>query len=155
MHVALRPATLHENNHIACYFDYSRGSQSSIFSLLLLWRGALHANEILMPTFRGDVALEELSPVPHQVGVFYEIDIFDGVGSGASKIAAAAAPPAAAKCQNERGCCPMGRYGGNGQMVRLVEGNPLPDLGACKHFKKSLRWLRFSCCGKVYLCFCA
>ena len=37
-------------------------------------------------------------------------------------------------------------------MVRLVEGNPLPDLGACKHFKKSLRWLRFSCCGKVYPC---
>ena len=34
----------------------------------------------------------------------------------------------------------------------IKEGMPLPDLGKCKHFKKSRRWLRFSCCGKAYPC---
>ncbi|KAK3096608.1 hypothetical protein FSP39_001645 [Pinctada imbricata] len=31
-------------------------------------------------------------------------------------------------------------------------GNPLPDEGTCKHYKKSFRWLRFPCCGKAYPC---
>ena len=34
----------------------------------------------------------------------------------------------------------------------ITEGQPLPDLGKCKHFKKSRRWLRFSCCGKAFPC---
>lgn len=28
-------------------------------------------------------------------------------------------------------------------------GTPLPDNGTCKHYKKSFRWLRFPCCGRV------
>lgn len=31
-------------------------------------------------------------------------------------------------------------------------GEPLPDRGACKHYRKSLRWFRFPCCGKAYPC---
>merc|ERR1712226_1781367 len=34
----------------------------------------------------------------------------------------------------------------------IKEGKPLPDQGACKHYKKSYRWLRFPCCGKAYAC---
>ncbi|GFT39066.1 uncharacterized protein C18H10.09 [Trichonephila clavipes] len=34
----------------------------------------------------------------------------------------------------------------------IKEGCPLPDLGACKHYKKSYRWLRFPCCGRLYPC---
>jgi len=34
----------------------------------------------------------------------------------------------------------------------IKEGSPLPDQGTCKHYKKSYRWLRFPCCGKVYPC---
>lgn len=36
--------------------------------------------------------------------------------------------------------------------VKLVEGAELPDKGACKHYKKSFRWFRFSCCNSVYPC---
>ena len=36
--------------------------------------------------------------------------------------------------------------------VRLVVGENLPNMGKCKHFKKSLRWMRFPCCGKMYPC---
>eukprot|EP00037_Helgoeca_nana_P018896 m.182372 g.182372 ORF g.182372 m.182372 type:complete len:434 (+) comp24639_c0_seq1:848-2149(+) len=35
---------------------------------------------------------------------------------------------------------------------RIVEGHELPNLGSCDHFKKSLRWLRFPCCGKACAC---
>ena len=34
----------------------------------------------------------------------------------------------------------------------IQEGKPLPENGACKHYKKSFRWLRFPCCGKTYPC---
>jgi uncharacterized CHY-type Zn-finger protein len=34
----------------------------------------------------------------------------------------------------------------------IVTGTPLPDFGICSHYRKSRRWFRFSCCGKVYPC---
>ncbi|XP_076842155.1 uncharacterized protein LOC143486580 [Brachyhypopomus gauderio] len=34
----------------------------------------------------------------------------------------------------------------------VQQGKPLPEKGACKHFKQSHRWLRFPCCGRAYPC---
>ncbi|KAJ3322687.1 hypothetical protein HDU76_013828 [Blyttiomyces sp. JEL0837] len=34
----------------------------------------------------------------------------------------------------------------------IVLGQSLPRNGACSHYKKSYRWFRFPCCGKVYPC---
>ncbi|GMS85781.1 hypothetical protein PENTCL1PPCAC_7956, partial [Pristionchus entomophagus] len=34
----------------------------------------------------------------------------------------------------------------------IVEGEPLPDMGTCKHYKKSYRWFRFPCCGRLFPC---
>ena len=31
-------------------------------------------------------------------------------------------------------------------------GQPLPRNGACDHYTKSMRWLRFPCCGRAYPC---
>ena len=36
--------------------------------------------------------------------------------------------------------------------VGLVPGQPLPDDGTCAHYKKSRRWLRFGCCGRLFPC---
>ncbi|KAG0324450.1 hypothetical protein BG000_002220 [Podila horticola] len=36
--------------------------------------------------------------------------------------------------------------------VELKVGEPLPQKGACDHYKKSRRWFRFPCCSKVYPC---
>ncbi|VDM99490.1 unnamed protein product [Thelazia callipaeda] len=36
--------------------------------------------------------------------------------------------------------------------VTVVEGQPLPENGTCRHYKKSYRWFRFACCGKLYPC---
>uniref|UniRef100_A0A915ANF9 Uncharacterized protein n=2 Tax=Parascaris univalens TaxID=6257 RepID=A0A915ANF9_PARUN len=38
------------------------------------------------------------------------------------------------------------------QQIVIVEGEPLPEHGTCKHYRKSYRWLRFPCCGKLYPC---
>ncbi|KAH9410688.1 putative CHY-type domain-containing protein [Ordospora pajunii] len=37
-----------------------------------------------------------------------------------------------------------------GDMVR--PGHPLPNDGACKHYKRSYRWFRFPCCNSLYPC---
>lgn len=34
----------------------------------------------------------------------------------------------------------------------IVPGQPLPLKGACEHYKKSFRWLRFPCCGRAFPC---
>lgn len=33
-----------------------------------------------------------------------------------------------------------------------VKGTPLPENGACKHYRKSFRWYRFPCCSKLFPC---
>jgi uncharacterized CHY-type Zn-finger protein len=38
------------------------------------------------------------------------------------------------------------------QDLGIIVGQPLPNNGACSHYKKSYRWFRFPCCGKVYEC---
>lgn len=38
------------------------------------------------------------------------------------------------------------------EKLGLHAGEPLPDRGSCKHYRKSYRWFRFSCCNKVYAC---
>lgn len=38
------------------------------------------------------------------------------------------------------------------QNLNLRIGDPLPENGTCKHYRKSYRWFRFSCCGIAYPC---
>uniref|UniRef100_A0A8C4Z8J2 Nucleoporin NUP42 n=1 Tax=Gadus morhua TaxID=8049 RepID=A0A8C4Z8J2_GADMO len=43
-------------------------------------------------------------------------------------------------------------YGRKVRDPAVQKGKPLPEKGACKHYKQSHRWLRFSCCGRAYAC---
>ncbi|KAK0151693.1 hypothetical protein N1851_006999 [Merluccius polli] len=43
-------------------------------------------------------------------------------------------------------------YGRKIRDPAVQKGKPLPEKGACKHYKQSHRWLRFSCCGRAYAC---
>eukprot|EP00931_Biecheleriopsis_adriatica_P019933 TRINITY_DN13446_c1_g2_i3.p1 TRINITY_DN13446_c1_g2~~TRINITY_DN13446_c1_g2_i3.p1 ORF type:complete len:508 (-),score=88.08 TRINITY_DN13446_c1_g2_i3:28-1551(-) len=36
------------------------------------------------------------------------------------------------------------------QLIKL--GSALPQMGACRHFKKSYKWFRFACCGRAFPC---
>lgn len=38
------------------------------------------------------------------------------------------------------------------ESLGIVAGTELPSRGRCRHYKKSYRWFRFSCCGKVFPC---
>ena len=38
------------------------------------------------------------------------------------------------------------------EKLGLHAGEPLPDRGACAHYRKSFRWFRFSCCSRVHPC---
>ena len=38
------------------------------------------------------------------------------------------------------------------EKLGLRAGEPLPGKGSCPHYKKSYRWFRFSCCGRVHAC---
>ena len=44
------------------------------------------------------------------------------------------------------------RSGEQLRQLGVCVGKPLPNKGACKHFKHSYRWLRFPCCGRCYPC---
>lgn len=37
-------------------------------------------------------------------------------------------------------------------MAGIRVGQPLPDEGTCKHYRKSHRWFRFPCCGRAFPC---
>jgi uncharacterized CHY-type Zn-finger protein len=38
------------------------------------------------------------------------------------------------------------------EKLGLHAGEPLPNRGACGHYRKSYRWFRFSCCSRVHAC---
>ncbi|KAK4128529.1 hypothetical protein N657DRAFT_26903 [Parathielavia appendiculata] len=38
------------------------------------------------------------------------------------------------------------------ERLGLHVGEPLPNRGACAHYRRSYRWFRFSCCARVYPC---
>ena len=38
------------------------------------------------------------------------------------------------------------------QSLGIIQGQPLPNRGVCEHYKKSYRWFRFPCCGKIFPC---
>ncbi|KAL8771846.1 MAG: hypothetical protein Q9209_002784 [Squamulea sp. 1 TL-2023] len=38
------------------------------------------------------------------------------------------------------------------ETLGIVAGQELPRRGRCRHYAKSYRWFRFSCCAKVYAC---
>ncbi|KAI1106577.1 hypothetical protein F4804DRAFT_300431 [Jackrogersella minutella] len=38
------------------------------------------------------------------------------------------------------------------EKLGLQAGDALPDRGACAHYRRSHRWFRFACCGRVHAC---
>ena len=59
-----------------------------------------------------------------------------------------------AKAQQRRAAGPAVLSGGVAPGARggLTPGTPLPELGACRHYAHSHRWLRFPCCGRLFPC---
>lgn len=47
---------------------------------------------------------------------------------------------------------PSGAQRHKTEKLGLHAGTPLPDRGACAHYRRSYRWFRFGCCGRVHPC---
>ncbi|CAH8571554.1 unnamed protein product [Dicrocoelium dendriticum] len=58
--------------------------------------------------------------------------------------------------KNSSGTCSLPRRQrrtpNSSQNPLIQDGFPLPDYGTCKHYRKSYRWLRFPCCGRLEPC---
>jgi hypothetical protein len=57
-----------------------------------------------------------------------------------------APPPGGAAARGEAGPPP------GGFAAAVQPGQPLPEMGACRHYRHSHRWLRFPCCGQRFPC---
>ena len=140
-----RPATLHENNHVACYFDCSPGV--TVFDLLpstlVAWCFTC-GDEILMPTFQRGRRVEKNCPQCHTKLAFSVKSIsLTELDPERRKLQQLRHRQQQQNAKTKGDVVRMGGIGGNGQMVRLVEGNPLP-ISVLASISKSLRWLRFS-----------
>ncbi|KAI4203407.1 MAG: hypothetical protein LQ350_001928 [Teloschistes chrysophthalmus] len=51
-----------------------------------------------------------------------------------------------------RNLLPLRRKQPPKENLGIVAGQELPRRGRCRHYGKSYRWFRFSCCAKVYAC---
>ena len=155
LRVALRPAILHENNSIACYMDCSPGVTvvDMLPSTVLVWCFSC-GTEIFMPKVQRGRRVEKNCPKCHTKMAFctQNITLTDLEPEKHRKQTLNRQKNSCSHSQASE----LKRHGAQGtanpQMVRLIKGEPLPNMGACKHFQKSLRWLRFSCCGKLYPC---
>lgn len=65
----------------------------------------------------------------------------DRVSWSSEEASASAKPKSKAKAAANSPCQPT-----------LSVGTPLPQNGACSHYKKSFRWYRFPCCGMAFPC---
>jgi hypothetical protein len=57
-----------------------------------------------------------------------------------------------AKANRAVGASVRARVSREKDKVGLRLGEPLPNLGACEHYKNSNKWFRFPCCGQLYPC---
>ncbi|KXZ44807.1 hypothetical protein GPECTOR_62g922 [Gonium pectorale] len=74
-----------------------------------------------------------------------------GPPRGGATAGGAASGAAAARRRHRADAGGGGAGGGAGGGV-LRQGQPLPGLGTCKHYRHSYRWLRFPCCGMRFAC---
>ena len=153
LRVGLRPMLLHASNHIICHVD-----RSDTVDVLDVLPSSFSAScevcssdkETMFTQFQRGKRMErnclhcgtKLAMFAKQF-VLKDVDVLSGRRKKKSMKAKGASNTNGSGGSSSNSIVPQ---------VRLVKGENLPNMGACKHFKKSLKWMRFSCCGKVFPC---
>lgn len=142
--LSLRPCIAHDRSPVLAFVDRENAVVADVLSVQLL-ASCLDCSEdcLLPPSVRGARADANCQQCHKKLAatiksfplVVYEAT--DGKGVSLDRQASSASGKGGSK---------------RPAIVGLTEGTPLPDYGACEHFKKSLRWLRFGCCGRAYPC---
>jgi len=143
--VTLRPCLLHAANHRLAYVDTDLCAVSDVLPTSTLYSVCAECGEghVMANPLVSRRRLESTCPDCHARS-WVQFDRFEVTHVTPVDVVApagAAARPAAAGGKTKRAT-----------QAPFVAGQPLPQQGACVHFKKSKRWLRFPCCGMAYPC---
>lgn len=135
---AFRPSMLHHYSDVLGYLDLHAAVpvdlvlQDSQFSV-----GCLNCNkeDIIQNLTYGQNWEQNCQHCHFKLSIFVEATRFQFIQP---------------ETKNQTGAA--GQYPRRYRDPAVQQGKPLPDKGACKHFKQSHRWLRFPCCGRAYPC---
>jgi len=139
--IGLRPCLVHAESWALCYLDSSTCIVSDVLSV------SLRASCL--------ECLDDLETQPAVRAARREAACRHCHKKVAFTVRSFVVEPLAGSAEPTGGA--LKRQASNAERARarqpqLTEGTPLPDSGACAHFGKSLRWLRFPCCGRAYPC---
>jgi hypothetical protein len=139
--LSLRPCIAHEKAPVLAFFDRENAAVADILSVQLL-ASCMDCSEdcILPPAVRGARAEANCHGCHKKLAVIakaFPLVVYESQDS---------------KALDRQASSSSSKGGRPRAAVGLTEGEPLPEHGACEHFKKSLRWLRFGCCGRAYPC---
>ncbi|CAE7261891.1 unnamed protein product, partial [Symbiodinium pilosum] len=128
----LRPTLLHPSSSRLCYVDCVRCRVVDVLpSVLMSVCDSRYA-------FRAEsIRIEEITPCDP-----------GGKSTGSKK--SAEGDPMDELAEELRYLRKKAKSDPRQQLIKL--GSPLPQMGACRHFKKSYKWYRFACCGRAFPC---
>ena len=147
MALGLRPCLMHESSDILGYVDSTTAAVTDILSVSLRTTCLACLAEVDTPPALRAARREATCRACHRKVAIsikdFGIEALQGsVGAGSMSLG------------SHNGVGKKGRAAGQRRAAeaRLQEGTPLPSQGACSHFPKSCRWMRFPCCGRAYPC---
>lgn len=163
--VRLRPTLLHRANSRLCYVDCVRCSVTDVLPSVLMsvcetcdaanvHKAEFHRNKIVNGdcischakyAFRAEsIRIEQVTPCDPGSG---------GRGAGSRRSTSSGegdGDPMDEIAEELRYLRKKAKSDPRQQLIKL--GSQLPQMGACRHFKKSYKWYRFSCCGRAFPC---
>ena len=140
--VAFRKQFLHSMCNIAGYLDVEGGK---VMDLLPSTYSAIceSCNAVAPPFKNMDMGAKRMVICRNcHAKLFLKIELFDFVLLSTQTLGTEAKNTTRAKL----GPTPTK------QKLNLTGGEPLPNHGACQHYRKSTRWFRFTCCQRVFAC---
>lgn len=139
--LTFRPELIHANSHRAGYIDLTGCTIADMLPSAFVPTCSTCSTAIPAPgivSVRGDVASIAICRACHTHLTFSIPETKFMLVSNTSL--------------HPRNLLPLRRKPRKEENLGIVAGQELPHRGRCKHYSKSYRWFRFSCCGKVYSC---
>lgn len=140
--VAFRKEYMHSTCHTAGYLDVDGGKVADL--LPSSYVATCGQCQTISPVFKNvDMGAQRMLNCRNcHTKLWIQLELFEfsllsteTLAPAAKKVERAKLPPSVSK-----------------QKLNLTGGEPLPNFGACEHYRKSLRWFRFSCCQRVFAC---
>uniref|UniRef100_K3W784 CHY-type domain-containing protein n=1 Tax=Globisporangium ultimum (strain ATCC 200006 / CBS 805.95 / DAOM BR144) TaxID=431595 RepID=K3W784_GLOUD len=148
--VSLRPVFAHAGSSILAYVDTNENcGVVDVVPSELLATCLECGNEVLFPSVTPGRRSEHACFSCHTKLALmikrYVVGHVSSTATSCGKANASSSPQLSPKSKQKQG-------GAKKVVENFVLGQPLPQKGACEHYKHSFRWFRFQCCGKAFPC---